>query len=162
MLGFFLTLFILFKCIDYIFKSIFFIKPMTEKYKILSDDLNNNIKDRYLIIFVCIVVVSLLIIATYINNVFLYIINISIIFIYGLIKYLKYSKYTFLDYINEYSCDLFDWYKIFELNIDEITKVKCFEIHNIDYDDFRINYLNYLKNQKEHINNKINNLKNEK
>ena len=38
--------------LKYINRSLFFIRPMTKKYKIMAPDLHNNIKNRYFIIFI--------------------------------------------------------------------------------------------------------------
>ena len=70
--------------------------------------------------------------------------------------FFNYKNYNLLNYINEFSADLFDWYKIYELNIPQETKKACFHIHNIDYNNFKEIYIRRLMIEKKDIEKKIN------
>lgn len=150
-----LIAFIVIKSFDYILRSLFFIKPMMKKYKIMASDLSNDIKDRYWIMLLFSIPIVLVLFGTYNTNLISFFITISILFIYGLIKYYKYSNYSIINFVNEFSYDLFDWYKIYELKISEDIKKKCFLIHNIDYDNFKEDYINHLEIERDYINAKL-------
>lgn len=75
--------------------------------------------------------------------------------IFSILYFNKYIKFTILNYIDEFSADLFNWYKIYELHIDEEIKQACFAIHYIDYDAFKEQYYEYLTIQKQLIDLKI-------
>lgn len=150
-------MFITFLCTNYIVRSLFFIKPICNKYKIMASDLSNDIRDRY----PCFLISSLIIcsfglftceISFYL---FIIIIIAYIYYIHFLIK--KYQKYDLLNYIDEFSADLFDWEKIYNLYISEDIKRQCFKIHYLDYDEFEKNYLEKLKYKQSEIENKIRN-----
>lgn len=151
-IGIGITAFIVLKPFDYILRSLFFIKPMMKKYKIMASDLSNDIKDRYWIMLLFSIPIVLVLFGTYNTNLISFFITISILFIYGLIKYYKYSNYSIINFVNEFSYDLFDWYKIYELKISEDIKKKCFLIHNIDYDNFKEDYINHLEIERDYIN----------
>lgn len=148
-------IYITFLCINYIVRSLFFIKPMCNKYKIMASDLSNDIKGRYPYILISLLTISSLLYITYAINFYLFI---FLIFaytcdIYFLIK--KYQKFDLLHYINEFSEDLFDWEKIYNLYISEDIKKQCFQIHYLDYDEFEKHYLEKLKYKQSEIEKKM-------
>jgi len=123
---------------NYIFSSIFFILPMKKKYKILASDIQkDNIKDRYgIILFHIFTIVLYFFILLKLNATMFFI----VLAIYALLclyyKY-KYNKYDIIEYVNYFSKDLFDWDKIYNLNIDENIKKQCFYIHYLNYDKYK-------------------------
>lgn len=117
---------------NYILSSIFFVFPMNHKYDILNLKLNNTLTTRKVIIFVCLILILLtLSILSIISDYFEILLTIYIFYI--VYKSFKYSKYDLLNYINYYSSDIFDWKKIYNLNVSEEIKVKCFSIHHKNY-----------------------------
>ena len=120
----------------HIISKIFFISPLRKEYDILD----SNIKDIKYFWFLELIGIILSILYFFIIFLFSKICFSILIIIYILIciiYYLKIKRYTILDYINYYSADLFDWKKIYNLDIDEDVKRKCFLIHNINYDNFK-------------------------
>lgn len=139
---------IMIMCLNYILRSIVFIKPYTEKYKIMAEDLENNIKGRYNLILFCFLIIFFLLYLSFNNFIFL-LINITTLLICTIFLYIRYSKYTMLDFINEFNYDLFNWHKIYTSSlIDEETKRKCFLIHCLDYDAFYEQHQRYLEVQR--------------
>lgn len=150
----FYTLIIL-AMLNYINRNLFFIKPMSKKYKIMASDLNNDIKNRYLIIFIFCIIILLYFYILFKFNIVIFAILLFLFFIFLYYQYSNYKKYDILEYINEFSEDLFDWYKIYELNISEDIKRSCFLIHNKNYERFKKLYILKLENDKQIINKKI-------
>lgn len=152
-------MFIAFACTNYIIKSLFFVQPMCKHYKIMAPDLSNDIRGRYPYILIALLPISIFIISTYIIGpyFFILILVIYIYYIYTLIK--RYKNSDLLDYINEFSADLFDWEKIYDLHIDEHIKRKCFRVHNIDYENFERHYLEKLKYKQSELEKNIENKK---
>ena len=146
-------------CFNYILKSLIFIKPLTEKYKIMAPDLSNNINGRFKFIFICLIII-LYVLYLLKDNLIFFFIYIFILTLYGIYLYRLYSHFTILNFIDEFSSDLFDWHKIYSSTlIDQETKIKCFQIHHLDYDEFLKKHLSYLKFQAHDINCQINDLK---
>jgi len=131
--------------LKYINRSLFFIRPMTKKYKIMAPDLHNNIKNRYFIMFIF--------------NIIIFAILLFSFFLLSYYQHSIYKKYDILEYINEFSDDLFDWRKIYDLNIPEDIKKSCFLIHNKNYEEFRKLYIYELNMEKDFITDKIEKLK---
>ena len=123
---------------NYIFLSLFFILPMKKKYKIMIDKIQkDNIKDRYgIILFSVVNILIYFFILLKINETIFLITLILYILLCIYYKY-KYSKYDIIEYIDYFSKDLFNWDKIYTLNIDENTKRECFYIHYLDYDKYK-------------------------
>lgn len=154
-LGYIFYMFIAFSLTNYIIRSLFFIKPMCNKYKIMASDLSNDISGRYPYIFISLLLIYFFGLFTYAINFYLFII-ILIVYVYDVYFLInKYKKFNLLNYINEFSADLFDWEKIYCLNIDEDIKRKCFQIHFLNYDEFEEKYLEILKYKQTKIENKI-------
>lgn len=130
---------IIFFSIRYILKSLCFINPITKKYNITNCNQKTTIIRRNIICIFDFVIITLL---TYIS----YLFNHNLIY-YELIAYtgislyfiIKFKKCTVIDYVSEFSEDLFDWNKIYNLNIDEETKKMCFAIHSKPYTKFAEN-----------------------
>ena len=131
--------------INYIISSLFFVKPMRDKYKIMASGLSNNIKDRYnYILFDILVICFYFYIIFFISKVFLSVI-VTIHFIITLYYFNKYRKWDIVEYVNYFSEDLFDWDKIYTLKIPEDVKRNCFAIHNKNYDDYKDIYIRHLE-----------------
>lgn len=146
-------------CFNYILKSLIFIKPFTEKYKIMAKDLGNNIHGRFKFILICIMIIFY-VLYSFKNNLIIFFLYTLVLIVYGIYLYRLYSHFTILNFINEFSSDLFDWHKIYSSTlIDQETKIKCFQIHHLDYDEFLKKHLSYLKFQAHDINCQINDLK---
>lgn len=134
-------------CQNYILRSLWFIKPMKQKYQIMIND-SNNINGRFPYILIASIIILLFLYLLYKINMIIFIISLIIIVVYAIYLYQKFSKFTILNYINEFSADLFDWHKIYELlSINNETKINCFKIHNIDYNEFHEEHKIYLEKQ---------------
>lgn len=130
--------------INHIESRIFFIRRMRAKYDILiSIKDNRGLNEKIFNIggFAVLLLVlspSILIYPIiYATNKIIFICMIVFTIIFIIYNIYKYNKYDILEYINYYSYDLFDWDKIYEMNIDENTKRECFLIHNLDYDNYK-------------------------
>ena len=154
--------------IKYIISRMCFIQPMKNKYAILIDiktDKTRAIITKAIvgIVLICFLVYPLfLILYLYHNSKILLILSLTIALLFFLYFWNKYRKYEIFEYINYYSTDLLDWDKIYELEINDNIKRKCFEIHNINYDTYKDTYLKNLEIKKkvldiktEELNNKI-------
>lgn len=134
-------------CQNYILRSLCFIKPMKQKYQIMINN-SNNINGRFPYILIASIIVLSFLYLLYKLNTIIFMISLIIIVVYAIYLYQTFSKFTILNYINEFSADLFDWHKIYTLlSINEETKIACFNIHNIDYNDFYNEHTEYLKKQ---------------
>lgn len=145
--------------LKYINRSLFFIRPMTKKYKIMAPDLHNNIKNRYFLIFIFSIIILLYFYIMFIFNIIIFAILLFSFFLLSYYQHSIYKKYDILEYINEFSDDLFDWRKIYDLNIPEDIKKSCFLIHNKNYEEFRKLYIYELNMEKDFITDKIEKLK---
>ena len=136
------------RLLNYTMSSICFVFPMEKQYHVLSDNLHNttHFPSRYDLCIVSLIFIIFMIMILKTLNIWLFIFTLFILLIIFLISYNKYKNYTILNYIDYYSADLFDWHKIYDLDIiDEQTKKKCFAIHNINYEDFKFEHLMYLR-----------------
>lgn len=131
--------------INYIIKSIIFIGPMKRQYKIMVSDISNDIKDRYWLFILFFIAIVFFMVILYKINIILFTITLAIYLLDILYLVGEYKKLNLLHFINEFSEDLFDWKKIYELPIDDTTKKQCFYIHHLDYDKFEEKYINELK-----------------
>lgn len=129
----------------YVISSIFFIRPMTKKYKIMASDLSNDIKNRYVYILFAIILTGFYFKIIYITSIIFFETILIIYVAISIYNFYQYKKYDILEYINYFSADLFDWDKIYTLNIPEDIKKCCFAIHNIDYETYGETYLSHLK-----------------
>jgi hypothetical protein len=118
-----------------IFK-IFFIKPMRKKYDIMDSNLK-EIKYFYVLELIGVILSILYFVIIFLLNKTYFFTIITIYIVISIIYYFKIKRYNILKYINHYSEDLFDWHKIYNLNIDEEIKKQCFVIHNKNYDNFK-------------------------
>lgn len=146
------------KLLNYIISSIFFVLPMEKEYKILKDNLYsaNHFPSRYDLCLICTILIIFMLLLVKILSIWLFIFTLFIILITSFIFYNRYIKYNILNYINLYSEDLFDWHKIYDLDIiDETIKKECFAIHNINYEDFKFEHLMYLRIKRFDIQSKI-------
>lgn len=136
---------IIFFSLRYIFKSLCFINPINKKYNIMIGNPKTNIIGRYLICLFNIIIITLLTYTSflYINNLIYY--ELVAYIIISLYFILKFRKYTIIDYVAEFSDDVLDWKRIYNLDIDEEIKKKCFAIHSISYTDFADNQKNLKK-----------------
>lgn len=125
--------------------SIYFIKPMRKKYDIMIPDIPRNIKSKYIFIFTEIILILFFFKETYEESIVLFASLITAYIIIYICYVSKYKKYDLLEYIDWYSSDLFDWDKIYTLNIDVELRKQCFKIHNIDYDSYKEIYLRNLE-----------------
>lgn len=130
---------IIFFSIRYIVKSLCFINPITKKYNIMTGNPKTNIIGRNFICLFNFVVITLSTYASFlsINNLIYY--ELIAYIIISLYFILKFRKYTIVDYVAEFSEDVLDWNRIYNLDIDEEIKKKCFAIHSISYNDFADN-----------------------
>ena len=152
MLGFILFIFyglITIGCFNYIIKSLFFIRPIMKKYDIKSNDCENNIKGRYPLMAFCFFVIIFFIYCIKLFNNYLFFAVICIYLVLGIVLISKYKKFNILNYLNEFSEDLFDWDKIYVLNINKELKEKCFKIHNKDYNSYKETYLKHINTKKQ-------------
>lgn len=129
--------------INHIESRIFFISRMKKKYDIIKP-LEKQKKDEKIfniggfIVWGLFLSPSLIIYPLmYIYSKIMCIIMISIVLLFFFYYMNKYKKYDILEYIDYYSADMFDWDKVYELNIDEDIKRKCFTIHNKIYDNYK-------------------------
>ena len=123
-------------CLNYIVRFTVFIIPYSKKYDIMADDLNKTNVSRYIIILINF---AILFFITYLGSIYNKIFPLIAVFIYTFLAIIyinKYKKYNIVNYINEFSEDLFNWYKIYDLDIPEELKRECFKIHNKDYENF--------------------------
>lgn len=141
-------------CLNYIMKSLFFIRPMASCYKIMAPDLSNDIRGRYPYILFSVGLILFFMKLTYYINIYLFIIFFCIYIIDIVFLFSKYDDFGLLEYINEFSADLFDWEKIYNLYVSEDLKRQCFKIHYLDYDEFEKQYLQKLINKQIQIQNK--------
>lgn len=131
---------IVLRVFNYIIKSLFFIKPMGEKYDILCSEVANGIKGRIIYI-----ILSFLIIWHFFYLIYFgletkipFLIYLTVFLLFGIICLIKYKKYDIIQYISQYSTELYDWNKVYKLNIDENIKEYCFALHKINYKLFKI------------------------
>lgn len=160
-LGFIFAFTIIITLYNYMLRTFFFIKPMSERYKIMLNNQDDLIKYRRNLIFLSISIICFLLFLLYRTMIFMFIVMCIFIPFYGFLKCKQYKRYNIFNYINEFSEDLYDWYKIYELDLPEETKRVCFDIHYKNYDNFKEEYLRHLKVQKILLdleNKKINNL----
>lgn len=132
--------------INYIMSRLYFLKPMKQKYNIELITEKESKLHSIIISLILIFIISLLVsiyVALYFTNKQVFYIMILICVILIIYDFKKYKKYDILEYINYYSADLFDWDKIYELNIDENLKRNCFAIHNINYDTYKDRYMRH-------------------
>lgn len=135
--------------------TLWFIKPMRKKYDIMASDVPKNISGKYLFLFFELVLIILNLIIIYFLNKFVWTITLIIHLILCIYYIYKYKNYGILEYVDWYSADLFDWDKIYSLNIMRDIKKQCFKIHNIDYDNYKETYLNNLEFKKIVLEQKI-------
>lgn len=126
--------------LNYIICSFYFILPMEKKYKIFVDDLYKpHFPSRYDLCIINAIFITFMLFLLYAINIWIFTITSFLLIIIFFISSKQYKKCNILDYINHFSEDLFDWNKIYNLHIlDEETKKKCFAIHHINYDDFKL------------------------
>ena len=133
---------------NYIFRSFFFIKPMKKQYDIMIESINKDISSRFPYIFIASLLIISFFVIIYNLNILLFYFSLIIFLIYSIYLYKIFAQYTILNYINEFSDNLFDWHKIYTLSsINEKTKIACFNIHNIDYAGI-CHYRRYPVNEK--------------
>lgn len=161
----FIFYFVIINCmINYIISSLFFVKPMCNKYKIMAPDIPNDIKGRYKFIFFDIVVIGFyfyILSFFFESKLFLSILAVIHIII-GLYYFNKYRRWDILEYINYFSADLFDWDKIYILPIPKEIKERCFAIHYMDYEYYEQTYIEHLERKKRFLEYEIQQTKNQK
>ena len=135
----------------YILSSLFFIIPISKKYKILADEVSSKNTSRYILCFIITLFIICCFYLLYKINCLSCIIFIGLFILETIALTQFYKKFTILDYINHYSADLFNWYKIYKLNIDNKVKEACFEIHNIDINYYKELYEEYKDFELEYI-----------
>lgn len=142
------------KTLKYVMYVLYFVLPMRKKYNILQDDIKSN-TGIYILTLLALSFNILFIILSYVVYIYLLIFLIPI-YIFLIKKWKKlYSHYDLLEYINNYSSNLFNWKSIYNLNIDEKLKKECFAIHYINYEEFEKNYIQSLEYEIENNNKKI-------
>lgn len=139
--------------------TLWFVKPMRRKYDIMASDVQRNISGKYLFLFFELVFIILNLIIIYSLNKILWAITLIIQLVMCIYYINKYKNYGILEYVNWYSADLFDWDKIYSLNIRPDVKKQCFKIHNMDYDNYKETYLNNLEFKKMVLEQKIETIK---
>lgn len=155
--------FIIIILLKYIISSIFFIRPMDNKYDILCSDIKRGIKGRipYMTLSVSIIVLFFYLIYFGLENKIPFWIFLLLFVLIAVLYIRKYKKYDILEYIDNYSADLFDWDKIYILDIDENIKKQCFKIHNISYDEYKETYISHKKVKKILLESEIKNIQKE-
>lgn len=128
--------------IKYIAYQVCFIIPMKRKYDLLLPIRANTYNKIFTfigILFLIAYPISLIIFSNiYISLSYKLTIILPIVYIsFGIYYTIKYRKCGILEYINNYSSDLLDWNKIYDLKIDEDLKRRCFAIHNMNYDTYK-------------------------
>lgn len=124
--------------------NLLFVKPMRKKYNIMAPDISRNISLGVILIELIVIIIYFYFCYNLFNNLLFIlslIVNILLIFNY----ILKIKKYTILDYMKLYSTDLFDWDKIYSLNIEEHIKKEIFKLHYIDYNSYKDTYIKNLE-----------------
>lgn len=134
--------FIILLCNNYVILSILFIIPMSKKYKIIASDLPKN-NTRYIITAFLITLMLLFFLLVFNINIYIFILALGIFFLQSIHLIIQYKNYTILHYIAHFSPDLFNWYKIYKLPIDDELKKKCFQIYNIDITYYKKLYEEY-------------------
>lgn len=125
------------KLLNYIICSLYFILPMEKKYRVLTEDLYiQHFPSRYDLCIISAVFIIFMLFLLYSLNKLIFIITFFLLIVIFFISSKQYKKCNILDYIHHFSEDLFDWKKIYNLNIDEKIKKECFKIHNINYENF--------------------------
>lgn len=130
----------------FIFSSIFFIRPMKQKYKIMVYGISDSIYDRYGFIILFGIFIWLLFKDFYEEveyNIFLTTIIVYVVFC--MVCYFHYKKYDILEYIDSFSKDLFDWDSIYTLDMPEEIKKECFAIHSMSYENYSDTYMEHLE-----------------
>ena len=144
-----------------IIATVCFIKPMTQKYDIMTSDIPKKLKGKYIIIFFEIIVSIVYFYCIFIINKTVFSVLLIMYVLISLYYINKYSEFDILEYLRMYSLDLFDWDKIYKLNLDSEIKKQCFTIHNIDYENYIETYLNNLKTKQYLLNLEMKRMKRE-
>lgn len=115
-----------------------------KQYNILID---NNQQWTLLLIFIFIILHIFYFVECYQTNIIVFLIFILLNTLHTIFLSKKYKKDVLFNYIKDTDTDSLNWYKIYNLKIDDELKEKCFDYHNVD-----IKYYKQLDNKYQQFN----------